>query len=63
MADIHWKTLGYIESGKRDFGVTILTRLALCLNLSGEDFWKGVEAGTTKQMRLVVKATARKRKS
>lgn len=31
MADIHWKTLGYIESGKRDFGVTILIRLAACI--------------------------------
>jgi hypothetical protein len=63
MADIHWKTLGYIESGKRDFGVTILTRLALCLNISGELFWKGVEMSVTRRMRIVAKATARKRKA
>ena len=44
LADIHWKTMGYIESGKRDFGVTILTRLALCLGTSGERFWHGVES-------------------
>lgn len=63
MADIHWKTLGYIESGKRDFGVTILTRLALCLDISGERLWDGLETGATKRIRLVAKATARKRKS
>ena len=29
LIDIHPKTLGYIESGKRDFGVTHLARLFL----------------------------------
>ncbi len=61
MADIHWKTLGYIEAGKRDFGVTTLTRLAGCLNISGNEFWKGVEMGRSSQLNVVVKATARKR--
>lgn len=63
MADIHWKTLGYIESGKRDFGVTILTRLALCLGIPGHQFWKGVESTVTQRMILVAKATARKRRA
>jgi DNA-binding XRE family transcriptional regulator len=63
MADIHWKTLGYIESGKRDFGVTILTRLALCLGLSGHQVWKGIESKATERMKLVAKATARKRRT
>jgi transcriptional regulator with XRE-family HTH domain len=63
MADIHWKTLGYIEAGKRDFGVTTLARLAGCLKVSGEQFWEGIESEATKQMALVAKATARKRKS
>ena len=61
MAEIHWKTLGYIESGKRDFGVTILTRLAACLNISGDQFWEGVEMKPTKRMHGLAKATARKR--
>ena len=62
MAEIHWKTLGYIESGKRDFGVTILTRLAVCLNISGDQFWKGVEMKQTKRLQVLAKATARKRR-
>ena len=61
MADIHWKTLGYIESGKRDFGVTILTRLALCLGVSGNQLWEGIEPPQTKRLNLLAKATARKR--
>jgi transcriptional regulator with XRE-family HTH domain len=63
MADIHWKTLGYIESGKRDFGVTILTRLAVCLNISGDKFWQGMESEASKRMAVVAKATARKRRA
>ena len=63
MADIHWKTLGYIESGKRDFGVTILTRLAVYLNISGEQFWEGIEMKQTKRMHVLAKATARKRRA
>jgi DNA-binding XRE family transcriptional regulator len=61
MADIHWKTLGYIESGKRDFGVTILTRLALCLSVSGNQLLDGVEFQQNKRLHLLAKATARKR--
>ena len=61
MADIHWKTLGYIESGKRDFGVTILTRLALCLRVSANQLLDGVEFQQNKRLHLVAKATARKR--
>lgn len=61
MADIHWKTLGYIESGKRDFGVTILTRLAQCLNVSGNQLLEGAEVAQTKRLHLLAKATARKR--
>jgi len=63
MADIHWKTLGYIESGKRDFGVTILTRLAICLNVSGDQFWKGMEMKPSHRVRGLAKATARKRQN
>ena len=63
MAEIHWKTLGYIESGKRDFGVTILTRLAVCLNISGDQFWTGLEMKQTRRMQGLAKATARKRRS
>ena len=63
MADIHWKTLGYIEAGKRDFGVTILTRLVLCLDVTGDELWKGAESNPTNQSRLVAKATTRKRKA
>ena len=63
MADIHWKTLGYIESGKRDFGVTILMRLAVSLNITGDQFWLGIEMKQTKRIRVLAKATARKRKS
>jgi transcriptional regulator with XRE-family HTH domain len=61
MSDIHWKTLGYIEAGKRDFGVTILTRLALCLGVSGTQLLEGIEPQQTKRLRLLAKATARKR--
>ena len=61
MADIHWKTLGYIESGKRDFGVTILTRLALCLDVSGDQLLEGIETQQPTRLKLLAKATARKR--
>jgi DNA-binding XRE family transcriptional regulator len=61
MADIHWKTLGYIEAGKRDFGVTILSRLAVCLGVSGNALLEGMETQRTKRLHLLAKATARKR--
>ena len=63
MAEIHWKTLGYIESGKRDFGVTILTRLAICLQLSSDQLWDGLAMKPTGRMLTVAKATARKRQA
>ena len=61
MANIHWKTLGYIESGKRAFGVTIFSRLVLCLNISGNQLLEGVKMKRTPQLHAVVRATARKR--
>jgi transcriptional regulator with XRE-family HTH domain len=62
MADIHWKTLGYIESGQRDFGVTIFTRLALCLDISGNQLLDGLETKRSKRLQVLAKTTARKRR-
>ena len=62
MAEIHWKTLGYVESGKRDFGVTILARLAACLRVSGDQLLAGIEIKDDKRLKAVALATAPKRK-
>jgi len=58
---IHWKTLGYIESGKRDFGVSILARIASILPGLAEQMFKGIKIDS-KNERIVEKATKRKRK-
>ena len=62
MADIHWKTLGYIEAGRRDFGVTIFSRITLCLNVTGNKLLDGVEMKPSAQLHVIAKATARKRR-
>ena len=61
MADIHWKTLGYIEAGKRDFGVTIFTRIALCLKISPDRLLDGIDKNQSRRLQALAKIAAHKR--
>jgi DNA-binding XRE family transcriptional regulator len=56
---IHWKTLGYIEAGKRDFGASVLVKIALTLKLTTDDLFHGVSLDK-RITALIAKATRRK---
>lgn len=63
MADIHWKTLGYIETGRRSTGIASFARLIQSLNVDPRKLFAGLPATETKRIRAIVKAQARKRKT
>ena len=58
---IHWKTLGYIESGKRDFGASVLTMLILRMKVSSAELLKGINLNDA-EITTILEATKRKRK-
>jgi DNA-binding XRE family transcriptional regulator len=57
---IHWKTVGYIEAGKRDFGASILTMIILRLKLPPDALTEGMPP--VQGIGLILRATRRKRK-
>jgi transcriptional regulator with XRE-family HTH domain len=59
---IHWKTLGYIEAGKRDFGASTLTLIVMRLKVPSTLLFEGLPQLNNADLALVLKATARKRK-
>lgn len=61
MIDIHWKTLGYIEVGKRDFGASILAKIVLSLKIPLNQVLDGVFLGNKENLSVIAKATTRKR--
>lgn len=61
LVDIHWKTVGYIEGGKRDFGAATLARIALVLKMPFNRVLEGVELANDPHLKVIGKATARKR--
>ena len=60
MIDIHWKTLSYIETGKRDFGASILAKIALALKIPSDQVLDGISL-SRENMAVVAKATKRKK--
>ena len=63
LVEIHWKTLGYMEAGKRDFGTKSLAKLILVLKVSPEVIFEGVHFQPAAGDKLVRKATVRKRRA
>jgi transcriptional regulator with XRE-family HTH domain len=61
MIDIHWKTLGYIEAGKRDFGVSILAKIVLALKIPLDRVLEGVSIGSKENLSIIAKIATRKR--
>ncbi len=62
LVGVHWKTIGYVESGRRDFGVSMLARIALVLKIPTGNIFDGVTLDEGRDLKLIAKATARKRK-
>lgn len=62
LVGIHWKTLGYIEAGKRDSGVTNFTKLVLTLKVSPEQILQGLRLEPSTHDAIIKKATSRKRR-
>lgn len=61
LAGIHWKTVGYIEGGKRDFGSATLARIVLILKIPFNHVLEGIELERSHPVEIITKATARKR--
>lgn len=61
-ADVHWKTVGYIEGGYRDFGVTTLVRIAIILKIT-QHILSDLEMHDKRDVAIIKKATVRKRKA
>jgi transcriptional regulator with XRE-family HTH domain len=59
---IHWKTLGYIEAGKRDFGASTLTMIMMRLKISSAVLLDGIAPLKPSEATLILNATARKRR-
>jgi transcriptional regulator with XRE-family HTH domain len=59
---IHWKTLGYIEAGKRDFGASTLAIIVARLKISSGVLFQGLPKMDDAELTMILQATARKRK-
>ncbi len=62
MVGIHWKTLGYIESGKRDFSVLTLSKLIECLKRTPSEIIVKLPKTDSRALKTIAKAKARQRK-
>jgi transcriptional regulator with XRE-family HTH domain len=59
---IHWKTLGYIEAGKRDFGASTLAMIIARLKVPSSALFQGLPKMDDAEITVILQATARKRK-
>jgi DNA-binding XRE family transcriptional regulator len=62
MAGIHWKTIGYIETGKRALGILSFARIVQCLGGGANRFFDGLPPMDAKKKEAALKALVRKRK-
>lgn len=63
LADIHPKTLGYMESGRRAISLTSFVKLVQYLQVDPADFFEGLPEPDLKKLKLIGKALERKRNS
>ncbi|OGV45646.1 MAG: hypothetical protein A2X46_15035 [Lentisphaerae bacterium GWF2_57_35] len=61
LANLHWKTLSYIERGKHPFSIVTFVRLVQYLKTSPSRLLEGSDQLDEKRLKRVTKALARKR--
>ena len=62
MADIHPKTLGYVETGRRSVGIASFARIVQCLGINPSRFFDDLPPVNSKKLKAIAKALARIRK-
>lgn len=64
LVGVHWKTIGYLETGKHNVGVSMVARIILALKVPCEQIFAGIKPqGDERHQSMVRKATARKRQT
>jgi len=62
LADVHWQTISYAESGKFPFSVVTFARISQALEISPNRLLDGLPEPDKTQMEKIKKTLARKRK-